>query len=167
MRNRSYPVPHLPRTQFEKLLEALTALGIITVLAMTVWGWLILPAIFPTHYGISGAPSAYGGKETLLIAPIISICLSVLLTFLSRYPRLYNYPWRITAENAPRQYSLARLFLHWFALEIVWMFCGLQWIVIQEAQGPLTDPIALIIPASALTLILTIILYICIAARAR
>ena len=64
MRKRSRPVLHLPRTPFETLLEALTVLGIITILAMTVWGWLTLPAIIPTHYGISGAPNAYNGVPT-------------------------------------------------------------------------------------------------------
>lgn len=167
MRNRSRPVLHLARTPFEKLLEALTALGIITVLAMTVWGWLTLPALIPTHYGISGAPNAYGGKETLLIAPILSTCLSVLLTIWSRYPHLVNYPWQITAENAPRQYALASLLLLGITLEMVWMFCGLQWLLIQAAQSPPTGVILLIAPGGALAVILTIILYICIAARAR
>ncbi len=167
MRNRSRPVLHLPRTPFEKLLEALTALGIIAVLAMTVWGWLTLPEIIPTHYGLSGAPNAYGGKGSLLIAPIISICLAVLLTVWSRYPHLANYPWQITAENAPRQYYLVSLLLHLIALEMVLIFCGLQWIVIQAAKSPPTDLIVLIIPTRVLAVILTIILYIYIAARAR
>ena len=167
MRKRSRPVLHLPRTPFETLLEALTVLGIITILAMTVWGWLTLPAIIPTHYGISGAPNAYNGKEILLIFPIISICLAALLTFLSRYLHRFNYAWPITAENAPRQYYLMRLFLRWITLEIVWMLCGLEWIAIQAAHGPLSGPILFIPLAIAPVVIVTIILYIVIAARAR
>ena len=167
MRKRSRPVLHLPRTPFETLLEALTVLGIITILAMTVWGWLTLPAIIPTHYGISGAPNAYNGKEILLIFPIISICLAALLTFLSRYLHRFNYAWPITAENAPRQYALARLLMHWITLEIVWMCCGLEWIFIRAAQGTPPDSLLLFIPAFLLTVIVTIILYFRATARAR
>jgi len=168
MRNRSRPVLHLPRTPFEALLEVLTVLGIITVIAMTVWGYFALPAIIPTHYGISGTPNAYGGKGSLLILPVLSVCLAVLLTFLSRSPHRYNYPWPITAENAPRQYYLARLLLRWITLEMVWMLCGLQWIIlIQAAQSHAGDALLLFIPAMVLTLIVTIILYIRTAARAR
>jgi uncharacterized membrane protein len=168
MRKRSRPVLHLPRTQFEKLLEALTALGIIILIAMTVWGYFALPAVIPTHYGFSGAPNGYGGKGNLLTLPIVSICLAVLLTVLSRYPHIYNYPWPITAENAPRQYYLARLLLWWITLEMVWMLCGLQGLIIQSAQGyHAPDAILLLIPASVLVLFVTIILYIYIAARAR
>ena len=168
MRKRSRPVLHLPRTPFETLLEALTVLGIITILAMTVWGWLTLPAIIPTHYGISGAPNAYNGKEILLIFPIISICFAILLTFLSRYLHRFNYAWPITAENAPRQYSLARLLLHWITLEMVWMLCGLQGLIIQSAQSQhAPDAILLLILAFVLVLFVTIILYLRAAARAR
>ena len=167
MRNRSRPVLHLPRTPFEKLLEALTALGVITVIAMAIWGYFTLPAIIPTHYGLSGMPTAYGGKGPLLIVPIICICVAVLMTFVNRYPHLYNYPWPITAENAPRQYALARLLMHWITLEIVCMCCGLEWIFIQAAQGTPPDFLLLFIPAFLLAVIMTVILYFLAAARAR
>jgi len=167
MRNRNRPVLTLPRTPFETLLLALTALGMITVLVITVWGYFALPAIIPTHYGLSGAPTAYGGKGSLLILPILAICLTVLLTCVSRYPHRYNYPWPITAENAPRQYYLARLLLRWIALEVVWVLCGLQWLLIQAAQRHSTGPILLVAPAMVLALIVTIILHRRTAARAR
>jgi uncharacterized membrane protein len=169
MRDRSRPVLHLPRTQFEMVLEMLTALGIITILAITAWGYFTLPAIIPTHYNLSGAPNAYGGKGSLLVMPIIAICLTVLLTFLTRYPHRYNYPWPITAENAPRQYALARLLLRALTFELVWIFCVMQWLIIQAAGGSSASAgsILLVVPAILLILIGTAILYIRAAARAR
>ena len=167
MRNRYRPVLHIPRTQSDTQLEALTALGIIALLAITVWGYITLPATIPTHYGLSGAPNAYGSKESLLILPIVSILLTILLTFLARNPRIYNYPRPITPENAPRQYYLARLLMRWVILEMVLMFCSLQWLIIQSAQSQTVGPTLLIIPAFVLVLFLTIILYILAAARAR
>ena len=168
MKNRSRPVLHLPRTPLQTLLEALTALGVIILIAMTVWGYFALPAVIPTHYGFSGAPNAYGGKGSLLTLPIVSICLAVLLTVLSRYPRRYNYSWPITPENAPRQYSLVRLLLRWIRLEMVWMVCGLQGLIIQSAQSHhAPDAVLLLIAAFVLAVIVTIILGIRTAARAR
>jgi uncharacterized membrane protein len=173
MRNRSRPVLHIPRTPLEVLLEVLTVLGLIAVIAMTVWGYFALPAVIPTHYGFSGAPNAYGGKGSLLPLPIVSICLAVLLTVLrwavlSRFRRIDNYSWPITAENAPRLYYLARLFLRWITFEMVWMLCGLQGLIIQSAQSHhAPDAILLLILAFVLAVILTIILYLRAAARAR
>jgi Protein of unknown function (DUF1648) len=167
MRNRSRPVLHLPRTPLETLLEVLVAIGIIAIIAITVWGWLTLPVSIITHYGLSDTPNAYGGKESLLIVPIIAVCVAVLLTFLSRYPHLSNYPWPITAENAPRQYSLTRLLQLWIAFEMVWILCGMEWILIQAAQGSPPNSLLLLIPAMLLTFIVTIILYYRAAVRAR
>jgi len=168
MKNRSRPVLHLPRTPLQTLLEALTALGVIILIAMTVWGYFALPAVIPTHYGFSGAPNAYGGKGSLLPLPILSICLAVLLTVLSRYPRRYNYSWPITPENALRQYSLVRLLMRWIRLEMVWMVCGLQGLIIQSAQSHhAPDAVLLLIAAFVLAVIVTIILGIRTAARAR
>src|SRR6266699_5384289 len=167
MRNHSRPVVHIPRTPLQTLLEVLTALGLIALIAMTVWGYFALPAVIPTHYGFSGAPNAYGGKGSLLALPIVCICLAVLLTVLSRCPRRYNYRWPITAENAPRQYSLARLALRLTTLEMVLMVCGLQGLIIQAAQSHhAPDAILLLIAAFVLAVIVTIILCIRTAARA-
>ena len=168
MSKRYRPVLHIPRTSLEKLLEALTVLGIITLLAMTAWGYVTLPAVIPTHYGFSGAPNAYGSKTILLTLPVMTILLAVLLTALSYFPRIYNYPWPITAENAPRQYYLARLLLRWITLEMVWMLCGLQWFSIQSAQSHLApDGLLVVIPTFVVAVIVSIILYIRSAARAR
>src|SRR6266699_4466735 len=168
MRNHSRPVVHIPRTPLQTLLEVLTALGLIALIAMTVWGYFALPAVIPTHYGFSGAPNAYGGKGSLLTLPIVSICLAVLLTVLSRYPRRYNYSWPITPENALRQYSLVRLLMRWIRLEMVWMVCGLQGLIIQSAQSHhAPDAVLLLIAAFVLAVIVTIILGIRTTARAR
>ena len=167
MRKYSRPVLSIPRTPYETLLVALTVLGVIAVLIIAAWGWLILPATIPTHYGISGTPNAYGGKGGLLILPILSICLATLLTFVSRFPHSFNYPWAITEENAPRQYYLARLLMRWLALEIVLMMCGLQWLIIQAAQSHSASSILLVIPVLVVALTVTIVLYLVSASRAR
>lgn len=167
MKKRAHPILSVPPTPLETLLGVLIVLGSITVVAITIWGWLTLPAIIPVHYNLAGEVNAYGGKERLLLLPIITVCLAAFMTILSRFPHLYNYPWPITMENAPRQYALARLMMRWIALEVVWMMCGLQWILIQAAQGDPGNGILIYVLVMVLTLVATIIWYILAASRAR
>src|SRR5579883_1223453 len=101
---RNRPVFHVPRTPLENVLEVLAVCCLIGLLVVAIWGWLILPAIVPTHFNISGQPDAYGSKNGLLILPIIFLLAYGLLTFVERFPHTYNYPFAITEENAPRQY---------------------------------------------------------------
>jgi uncharacterized membrane protein len=167
MWNRSRPVLDIPLSPFEAFLVILSVLGIITVLAITWWAWSALPAIIPTHSGLSGALNASGGKVVLLIFPILSIGLAVLLAIVSRFPHTYNYPWPITEENAPRQYFLARLLLRWITLEVVWTFCGVQWALIQAAQTHSAGAMFLFAPAIVLALFVTIAWHRRAASRAR
>lgn len=55
MKKRSRPVLDIPLSPLERLLVVLTVLGLITIVAITFWAWLTLPAIVPTHYGFSGS----------------------------------------------------------------------------------------------------------------
>ncbi len=132
---RLRPILHIPRSPLERNIEILAALGIAVIIALTIWAWFTLPTVVPTHYGIAGRPNAYGGKgPLLLIMLLVAIFVFALLTFLSRYPHTFNYPRPITEENAPRQYRLARTFLGVFKLEIVWLCCILQVMIVQAAQ---------------------------------
>ena len=167
MNKRSRPVLDIPLSPLEMLLVILTVLGMITIVAITLWAWTTLPAIVPTHYGFSGRPNAYGGKGFLLVMPVLSIFLGSLLMFVGRYPHTYNYPWPITRENAARQYYLARLLIRWIMLETVWVLCGVQWALILASQTHFAGAMILFAPAIVIALIVTIVLYRRSAARAR
>ena len=167
MQKRSRPVLDIPLSPLETGLLILSVLGMITMVAITLWAWSTLPATIPTHYGLSGRPNSYGGKAGLLALPILAICLTILLTVSARYPHTYNYPWPITAENAPRQYYLARLLLRWIMLETVWVLCGVQWALIIAFQTHFAGAVILFAPAMVIALIVTIALYRRSAARAR
>lgn len=129
------PVLELPRTGLDNALEVLAAAGLLTPLAYLYKNWASLPARFPTHFGASGLPDAWGGRESLLILLAVSLILYPLLTVLSYFPHIYNYPWRITEENAERQYRLARSLMLWIKVEMLWLFGYIQWSSIQVALG--------------------------------
>lgn len=163
---RYRPALHVPRSPLESLLELATVIGVIGTIALTIWGWMILPSTIPTHYNIVGQPDAYGGKGMLLIAPLLAILVSLLLAVVSRYPHIYNYPIAITDENAPRQYRLARTLLKWISLEIAWMSFYLQWSLIQAAQNHSGQGLLLVLAFPA-AILATVILYIIKMSRAR
>ncbi len=94
-----------------------------------------LPATVPSHFGFSGRPDAYSGKDSLLILPIIAIAITALFSALLPYPHLFNYPVQITPENAATQYRFGRGLLLVVNAVVVWVFALLGWSAIQVAQG--------------------------------
>ncbi len=88
------------------LVEALALAMLIACVALVAAAWSGLPATIPVHFDALGKPDRTGPRETLLLLPAIHLVLYVLLTVVARFPHLCNVPFRITPENAARQYQL-------------------------------------------------------------
>ena len=97
-----------PLTTLEIMLEGLAAVFVVWMIASLIKDYPSLPQEVPTHFNAAGQPDAWGGKSTILILPLVTIVFYVGLTVLNRFPYIFNYPVEITAENAERQYRLAK-----------------------------------------------------------
>jgi uncharacterized membrane protein len=93
----------IPFTTLQKSLIFVSIAGFLLGPAMILYYWTSLPANVPRYFGFSGKADAWGGKGSLLILPIINIPMLILLIGLSLTPQSYNYPIRITPENARLQ----------------------------------------------------------------
>ncbi|PKM78285.1 MAG: hypothetical protein CVU90_03220 [Firmicutes bacterium HGW-Firmicutes-15] len=130
------PILHIPLSPMEIALEIIAALGMVFSFFIIIQVWPILPDTIPTHFGASGKVDGWGGKESLFILPVINIFLLYIpITFLSRYPHIFNYLWPITEQNAQAQYYNARLMLGWIKAEIVGLSAIISWRTIQTALG--------------------------------
>ncbi len=132
-RRSKRPVLHIPRSQMEAVLEIATAIGILFWAFVLMQSWSSLPDSIPSHFGPSGKPDAWSNKGTMLVLPIMGIISYIGLTVLTRYPHIYSYPWRITEQNAKRQYQLGRSLLRCIKMEVVWVFAFIDWKTIQVA----------------------------------
>ena len=102
--------------------ELAAAIAILLAVLIIVHFWAVLPDRIPIHFGFSGKPDAWGDKLMIWLLPTVATIMFVTLTAVSRYPHTFNYPVRITEENARHQYLLARSFLVWLKAEICWLF---------------------------------------------
>lgn len=116
---------------------------IVEVLGWGVLGFLwwlaasnyrILPDIIPIHYNIAGEIDDTGSKATILVLPLITTLLFIGLTILNRYPHIFNYPVKITEQNALRQYSNALMLIRVLKLVIVAVFTSIAWFMIRGAS---------------------------------
>jgi len=129
------PVIQLPATWSEIILEFIGILAILGTLFLLAKYWTILPQKIPTHFGISGKPDGWGGKESLLFLPVLGIIMYASMWFVSKYPHIYNYPVQITEENAPFQYLIGRKMINWLRTFLVILFGYLEWVSIKTALG--------------------------------
>lgn len=119
----------------DKLIEFIAILGLILLIVLPVYYYNVLPVTIPRHYGANGQPDGYSGKDIIWTLPIIGIILYVGLTWLNKYPHIFNYPQKVTLENAERLYSAAtRMTLSLKAL-LICTFAYISYSTIQTALG--------------------------------
>lgn len=135
MNKARQPKLDIARTQTETVLEFLSGGILLFLFFLLFQNWTEIPELIPTHFGVSGKVDTWGSKYTILLIPSVTLLIYVGLTILCRFPHVYNYPWRITDENATRQYMLARTFLCWLKFELVVLFTCIEWTIIQVAFG--------------------------------
>ncbi len=132
---KNQPIIKFERSRFEFSFEILAAIGLLYGLYELMINYGSLPEQIPTHYNFSGRPDAWGSRFTLWLPVAIMAVVYALMSLLVRAPHHFNYPWKITAENAPRQYQLACLMITALKTIIVWLFTWIILTTIRLADG--------------------------------
>jgi hypothetical protein len=104
------------------------------------WGliatkYAALPPVISTHYNAAGHADGSGAKATILILPVIATVLFAGMTLLNQFPHIFNYPVKITKENALIQYTNATRMIRYLKLVIVVIFGFIAFQTIQAAGG--------------------------------
>jgi len=138
-RELNRPVIRPEMTPVDWLLEALALVGLGVLLGYVAYHYPKLPASIPTHFNAAGVADEYGAKVSILFLPVIALFLYVLLTLINLVPHTFNYPGKITPENAMRQYTLAMRLVRYLKTILVLLFFYISYsttqVVINEASG--------------------------------
>lgn len=130
------PVIHdLKRSKTDVMLEALALAGVVFLIAVPAYYYSHMPDSIPQHFNFKGEADGWGGKAGLLLMPVMGVFLYAILTVLSRFPHVFNYPWAITEANARRQYTISRQMLSVVKLDLVATFSYITWATIGTALG--------------------------------
>lgn len=104
-------------------------------IGLVAFFWKRLPAQLPSHFGPGGAPDAWGDRSMLAILPLVALFLYGILTLVSFFPGLWNYPVQVTEENRARLQAVTAPMLGWIKLELVLTFLYITWGSIRGARG--------------------------------
>lgn len=156
MNNRRPPVTVHERTTLEWILDAVAIAGAIVCVVVAVVSYGGLPDTIPTHFGPTGDADRWGSKKMVWLIPAIAIVLSPLIIHLCRRPDRFNYPMKITAENAQSEYARARLMLRWLNAYFMCLFLVLTWEITHPNANLLGSWFLLFVIALPFVLLLSI-----------
>lgn len=133
MENR--PILKIALTSADKLVETLGWIVLLAIWVLTVTNYPNLPDTIPTHFNASGEADGFGGKATILTLPIVGSVLFIGMTILNKYPHLFNYPIKMTADQALNQYTNATKLVRYLKFSIVVIFGLIVLQTIRKVNG--------------------------------
>jgi uncharacterized membrane protein len=112
-------------TFFDWTLEILSLGFLVTIIVLPfiVADYSNISGPIPIHFNIYGQPDNYAGKWSLWLFPGIGIFIYLMLTFLNRYPNVFNFPVEKTEQNKKRLYYLATRLVRFLKLVTLVMGC--------------------------------------------
>jgi uncharacterized membrane protein len=118
----SRPKIQLTLTKLDNWLEVLGKIVLVLMWTLVIYVFKRLPNTIPIHFDGYGKANNYGSKLTLLVLPILATIIFFGLTWLNKYPHIFNYATKITEANAQAQYSIATRVLRFLKLSILIIF---------------------------------------------
>ena len=120
-----------------KSLEAISMIALAVLVWITwqaLYGPVPLPDRIPTHFDAAGNPNGWGPPSTLWLLPVVAAALYLLITVLAQFPKAFNYPVRVPDENRARLEALTLRMIAWLKVELVCLFAGIQWSIIDSVR---------------------------------
>ena len=147
------------KPELNTLDRSLIATGNILILAVWIFVLLTfsgLPESIPIHFNASGQVDGFGSRMLIFILPLLSSILFAGLTILNRHPHVFNYPVRVTAQNALLLYKHASRMIRVLAVVIATVFLNTAIGCVFIARGYIDKlpiwlfPVELILPYSVI-----------------
>jgi uncharacterized membrane protein len=87
------------RSTFDWVLEVVSGVALVAAIGDVAMHWGMLPARIPVHFGASGNPNGWGGKNMLLFLLATTVAMAILLTVAESYQRLINIPMKVDRDS--------------------------------------------------------------------
>ncbi len=119
----------------DQLVELLAFIGLCLLLILPVIYYSELPNEIPIHFGANGKADGYSGKGMIWFLPVVGMLIYMLMFWINKYPHTFNYPQKITEENAPKQYRIVTRVIRISNAITCCFFAYLTYSIIQVALG--------------------------------
>lgn len=148
--NNPLPQIKIRLTLFDWVIEFFALSFMILLLLLPLIYLKVLPERIPVHFNAAGQPDDYGNISTLWLLPLTGVFMYFIMTVLSAFPRIYNYPVKITPENAAVQYRIATRLIRILKTVILMIFCFICFQTIKTATGEAAGLGKIFLPVSLL-----------------
>jgi len=129
------PKIDLQKELIDNILDIAGWISVALLFGVAFYYYGELPEKIPTHFNFKGEPDAWGDRSSIWTMPLLGIILFLFLFFINKFPHQFNFPMKITKENAQKEYRKVTRTMRFVNLGMVLMFLFITWKSIQTALG--------------------------------
>jgi uncharacterized membrane protein len=127
------PKPKLEKSNFDYLIEYATFSLIAISFGYAIYFYGSLPEQVPMHFNASGEVDRYGSKASIWALYLIGFGTVIGMFYLNKFPHIFNYPKKITEDNAKKYYSDATRMLRYLNFGIAILFATIGYEIVNIA----------------------------------
>ncbi|WP_147103761.1 DUF1648 domain-containing protein [Nesterenkonia populi] len=120
----SRPEPDFTLDVFHRSLLTASVAVAVLISAYTLLQVPSMPEEVPIHWSLSGTVS-YGSRSTVVLIALTLLPIVIGTAVLTRFPKIFNFPFELSKDNAQRQYRNAVQMLVWVTAALTVMSTGL------------------------------------------
>lgn len=125
-----------PATPLEKQLKTLSLVILVVMVIYSITNFANLPDEIPIHFNAKGEADGWGTKNILFFIPGVCGFLFLMMHFIGNLkPKTYNFPVKLTEDNARKQVELAREMMQALNVVIFGLMFYILWRMVDLATG--------------------------------
>ncbi|WP_417291423.1 DUF1648 domain-containing protein [Corallibacter sp.] len=125
------PKIEIEKSVQDKLLQITPFILLGIGLVYTLINYNSLPAQVPVHFNFSGEVTNYAEKNSIWFLTILGFVLTFGMYKLMQYPHQFNYPVKITPENAEKQYKSAIKMMTYMNIGVASLFLIINYEIVR------------------------------------
>lgn len=131
MFHENRPRINLEKSTLDIFLDVFSFGILILALLYTILNYSALPELVPMHFNHSGEITRYDSKDMIWVFFAIGFPTIYGIFYLNKFPHIFNYPQKITAENTKKMYSDATRMLRFLNVSIALLLAIISFEIVQ------------------------------------
>ena len=104
----SRPRIHIKKTRLDYFIEGISIISLALSFVLLTYYFGKYPSSVAIHYNAIGQADSFGSRWLLFILPTTGLITYVGMTYLNRFPHIFNYPIEVSVHNAEVLYTIGK-----------------------------------------------------------
>ncbi|HQB22239.1 MAG TPA: DUF1648 domain-containing protein [Bacteroidales bacterium] len=104
----SRPKIYIKKTRLDYFFEGISIISLALTFIIIAYYWGKYPNSVAIHYNALGQADSFGHRWLLLILPLTALLTYIGMTYLNKFPHVFNFPVEVSERNAELLYKTGK-----------------------------------------------------------